>query len=65
MSNPLDVAHGFGPDDMFFEIFEALQNSNDPLVIILECEEADEIEGWAVGTSLELYYTHMTRRSTS
>jgi hypothetical protein len=55
MSNPLDVAHGFGPDDILFDLFEELQNPDDPLCILCRCEEIDENEGWTAGTALELY----------
>ena len=61
MSNPLDVAHGFGINDILLDILEELHDLDDPLVIIVRCETIDLEEGWPQGTALDLYLTLLTK----
>lgn len=63
-SDPLDNRQDIGPNNEFMELLEELQDADDPLVIIIRCEQTDQKEGRAIGTTLQMYFESLTNTST-
>jgi hypothetical protein len=65
VSNPLDIARRFkfyGAELDQLEELQALWDENDPLALLIRCEEQDEEEGLAPGSTLQtfIYYLKIT-----
>lgn len=59
MSNPLDVASAL-PEDP--DWIKELQEQDDPLAVMLRCEEVDTEEGWEPGTAFAQYIARLSER---
>lgn len=58
--DPLDNKADIGPYNQYLELLKELRDMDDPLAIIIRCEEIDLDEGRPHGTSLELYLKYLT-----
>lgn len=58
--DPLDNSRRVGHDNELMEWLESLHDTDDPVAIIMRCEETDAEEGREPGTTLELYLFTLT-----
>jgi hypothetical protein len=56
--DPIDEKLDIGPDNSRLEWLSSLSDRDDPLAILVRCEELDDEAGEPRGTHLEMYYAH-------